>query len=160
MVTMAMLGKTAVMLAVMLGLSTACSTSALVERRSGPPLVGTIEASDANRLYLTSGENERYWVERSDITDIDHPGKTGIVVGGMLIPMGVGFVAWSPFLSNECPSDCFLSRRGFAIVAGVSAVVSGIPVLLSNLYRFRRSRVSAERGLTGASGLAYGYVRP
>ncbi|HEX7508920.1 MAG TPA: hypothetical protein VF550_19260 [Polyangia bacterium] len=141
---MAMPGKTAVVLALLLGLSTACSTSAAVERRSGPPLVGTIEDSDANRLYLTLGENERFWVERSDITEIDHPGKTGTVVGGILIPMGVGFLVWSPFLSNECQYDCFLSRRGFAIFAGVSALVSGIPVLLSNLNRFQRSRAAAE----------------
>jgi len=82
---MAMPCKTAVVIALLSGLTSACSTSAAVERRNGPTLVGTIEASDANRLYLTMGENERYWVDRSDITDIDHPGKIGVSVGRNLI---------------------------------------------------------------------------
>jgi len=83
-------GKMAVALALLGGLSSACSTSAAVERRSGPTIVGTIEASGANRLYLTTGENERYWAERSDITDIGHPGKIGTFVGGKLILLGAG----------------------------------------------------------------------
>ena len=141
---MAMLGKPAVVLAFLGGLSTACSTSAAVERRSGPTIVGTIEASDANRLYLATGESERYWVERADITDIDHPGKIGTFIGGTLIVIGGGLLALSPFLSNDCVSDCFLSRRGFAIFVGVPTIVAGISVLLSNLNHYRRSRAMAE----------------
>ena len=148
---MATPGKTAVVLVLLSGLSSACSTSAAVERRSGPTLVGTIEASDANRLYLTMGENERYWVDRSDITDIDHPGKTGTTVGSMLIVLGGGLLALSPFLSNDCVSDCFLSRRGLALFVGVPTLVTGISVLLTNLAHHRRSVAAAEPPSTVAS---------
>jgi len=141
---MATQGKAAIVLALVCGATTACSTAASFERRSGPTMVGTIEASDANRLYLAAGENEHYWVERSDITDIDHPGKTGIFAGGGLILFGGGLLAMSPFLDNDCVSDCFLSRRGLAFFAGVSALVTGLPVLLANLNRYRRSRAAAE----------------
>jgi hypothetical protein len=136
--------KTAVVIALLSGLTSACSTSAAVERRNGPTLVGTIEASDANRLYLTMGENERYWVDRSDITDIDHPGKIGVSVGRNLILLGGGLLALSPFLSNDCVSDCFLSRRGLAIFVGVPTLVTGISVLLTNLAHYRRSVAAAE----------------
>jgi hypothetical protein len=141
---MAMPGKTAVVLGLLSGLSSACSTSAAVERRNGPTLVGTIEASDANRVYLAMGENERYWVDRSDITDIDHPGKIGASVGRNLILLGGGLLALSPFLNNDCVSDCFLSRRGLAIFVGVPTLVAGISVLLTNLAHYRRSVAAAE----------------
>jgi len=148
---MAMIGKTAVVLALLSGLSLACSTSAAVERRSGPPLVGTIEASDANRLYLTMGENERYWVDRSDITDIDHPGKMGTTVGSTLIVSGGVLLALSPFLSNDCVSDCFMSKSGLALFVGVPTLVAGISVLLTNLAHYRRSVAAAKPPSTVAS---------
>ena|SRR5664279_172798 len=137
-------GKTVVVLALLSGLSSACSTSAAVERRTGPTLVGTIEASDANRLYLAGSENERYWVDRPDIIDIDHPGKTGIYVGSSLIALGGGLLALSPFLSNDCVSDCFMSRSGLALFVGIPTLVAGISVLLTNLAHYRRSVASAE----------------
>jgi hypothetical protein len=137
-------GKTVVLFALLSGLSSACSTSAALERRNGPTLVGTIEASDANRLYLAVDENERYWIARSDITDIDHPGKTGIVVGSGLIFFGGGLLALSPFLSNDCVSDCFLSRSGLALFAGIPMLVSGISVLLTNLAHYRHSVAAAK----------------
>jgi hypothetical protein len=138
-----MTSRTAVVLALLSGLGSACSTSAAVERRSGPALVGTIETSDANRLYLAMGENERYWVERSDITDVDHPGKTGIYVGSSVIVLAGGLLALSPFLSNDCVSDCFMSRSGLALFVGVPALVTGISVLLTNLAHYRRSVAAA-----------------
>lgn len=107
-------------------------------------MVGTIESSDTNRLYLAVVEGERHWIERSDVTDIEHPGVIGTIGGAILTTLGVGFLAWAPFLRNDCPYDCMASNRGLAIVAGAATLLSGVPVMISNLKRYRRSRAAAE----------------
>jgi len=143
-------GRMAIILALLGGFNSACSTSASIERRNGPTVAGRIDASDANRLYLDAGEDERYWVDRSDIISIDHPGKVGMFVSAGLGAAGVGLLGISPFLNNDCISDCFSSQRGFAIFAGAAALISGLPVLLVNLRNHRRSVAAAEPARTGA----------
>jgi hypothetical protein len=107
--------------------------------------VGRIDASDAQRLYVSIAEHEHYAVERSDIVDIHHPGKIGMIASGAVGGVGVGFLLLSPFLSDACPgTDCFLSRRDLAFFAGVVTLIASLPVMLANRSVHVRSRWAAE----------------
>jgi hypothetical protein len=92
-----------VALVLLLALVQGCSTSAAIERKSGPTVVGRIDYSDANRLYVTGDDDGRYSIERADVANIDHPGKIGMVVGAITSGVGVGFLLLAP-LAPDCSS--------------------------------------------------------
>jgi hypothetical protein len=126
-----------------------CSTSAAIERRNGPTIVGRIDRSDAHRLYVTGDDDQRYAIERRDVVDIDHPGKIGRVVGGITTGVGGFFLALAPF-ATDCSSrepgagpDCW-NLRAMAITIGIGYLLVGLPILLRNVSVLARSRAAAE----------------
>jgi hypothetical protein len=130
--------RRSVALVLLVGLVEGCSTSAAIERRSGPTIVGHIDYSDANRIYVTGDDDGRYSIERSDVADIDHPGKIGTVVGAITSGVGVGFLLLAPFAPN-CSSqdpthgpDCW-NLRAISAAIGIGYLLAGIPILIGNL---------------------------
>lgn len=126
-----------------------CSTSAAIERRSGPTVVGRIDRSDTNRLYVTGDDDQRYAIERWDVVDIDHPGKIGRVVGGITTGVGGFFLALAPF-ATDCSSrepgagpDCW-NLRAMALTIGIGYLLVGVPILVRNAIVLSRSRAAAE----------------
>jgi hypothetical protein len=121
-----------------------CSTSAAIERRSGPTMVGRIDYSDANRLYVTGDDDGRYSIERSDVANIDHPGKIGMVVGAIISGVGVGFLLLAP-LAHDCSSreptqgpECW-NLRAISAAIGIGYLLAGLPILIGNLAVHARS---------------------
>jgi len=126
-----------------------CSTSAAIERRSGPPIVGRIDYSDADRLYVSGDDDQRYAIDRWDVVDIDHPGKIGRVVGGITTGVGGFFLALAPF-ARDCSSrdpnsgpDCW-NLRAMAITVGIGYALVGLPILVRNVVVLSRSRAAAK----------------
>ena len=126
-----------------------CSTSAAIERRNGPTVIGRIDHSDANRLYVTGDDDQRYAIERADVVDIDHPGKIGRVVGGITTGVGGFFLALAPF-ATDCSSrapgagpDCW-NLRAMALTIGIGYLLVGVPILVRNIAVLSRSRAAAE----------------
>jgi hypothetical protein len=125
-----------------------CSTSAAVERRNGPTLVGRIDASDVDHLYLTTGSAERFSIERADVVSIDHPGKIGMVIGAVMSGVGLFFLAISPFVRADCGPDyashapCW-NLRTLSVTIGIGYLLAGIPVLSGNFAVNSRSRAAA-----------------
>jgi hypothetical protein len=132
-------GKAIAAPALLLTLAVGCSTSAAIERRDGPTIVGRIDRSDENRLYVSTSEDERF--------AIDHPGKIGMVIGGITGGIGLGFLALSQLLPDNCaghtgPGPCW-EQRGISAFFGVAHLLVGLPVLLGNLAVSNRSRSAA-----------------
>jgi hypothetical protein len=133
----------------MLGsLATGCGTSAAIERSDGTTLVGKIEGSDRDWLYVSPSDGERYAVDRANITRIDHPGRTGMILGTIPIGVGLSFLAVSPFLRSNCgdnyssPSPCW-NLQAMAVAAGLSYVLVGLPIVLVSYVRNHRSKMAA-----------------
>ena len=136
--------RQAVALVLLITLVQGCSTSAAIERRSGPTMVGRIDYSEANRLYITADDNERYSIERTDVANIDHPGKIGMVVGAITGGVGVGFLLLAP-LAHDCSSreptqgpDCW-NLRAISGAIGIGYLLAGLPILIGNLAVHSRS---------------------
>ena len=133
-----------VALVLLVALVEGCSTSAAIERRNGPTIVGRIDSSDANRLYVTGDDDGRYSIERSDVANIDHPGKIGMVVGAIISGVGVGFLLLAP-LAHDCSSreptqgpDCW-NLRAISTAIGIGYLLAGLPILIGNLAVHARS---------------------
>ena len=125
-----------------------CSTSAAIERRSGPTVVGRIDYSDANRLYITGDDDGRYSIERSDVANIDHPGKIGTIIGAITSGVGVGFLLLAPLAPN-CTSrdpthgpDCW-NLRAISAAIGIGYLIAGLPILIGNLAVHSRSKAAS-----------------
>ena len=126
--------------------SAACSTSAAIQRRSGPDIVGVIDAADTHRLYVTSDEGPRFAIQHDDIVAIDHPGRRSMIVGGILDGVGLGFLGLSFIVHDDCPPkavDC-TGTPAIAAIAGVAALAVGLPIWIHGLVVNRRSRAAAE----------------
>jgi hypothetical protein len=125
-----------------------CSTSAAIERRNGPTIVGRIDYSDANRLYVTGDDDGRYSIERSDVANIDHPGKIGMVIGSITSGVGVSFLLLAPLApncSNRAPTqgpDCW-NLRAISVAIGIGYLLAGLPILIRNLAVHSRSTAAS-----------------
>lgn len=123
----------------------ACSTSAAIERRSGPDIIGVIDAADNHRLYVTSDEGPRLAIERGDIVAIDHPGRNSMIAGGILDGVGLGFLGLAFIVPDRCPPDAVdcTGAPAFAAIAGVTALAVGLPIWIRGLVVNHRSRAAA-----------------
>jgi hypothetical protein len=74
--------------------SVGCSWTATIARSDGPDTEGEIHHSDAGAVYVRARNGGIYRIDRSVITDIDHPGNVEMVVGGILVGL-FSFVAIS-----------------------------------------------------------------
>jgi hypothetical protein len=108
-----------------------CGT-ATIERRSGPDIVGRIDVSDANYLYV-SGHDYRYLVARPDVLDISHPGTLSIVIGSIYTGLGAMWLGAS-LMSTESTSSSQTNKgsdwSGMGLVMGIGALAVGLPLLL------------------------------
>jgi len=114
-----------------------CLTNATIHRRTGPNLYASIDRSDPSTLYVTTPAADRYRVERSDIVDIDHPGKGAVWVGLGLATLG-GLTWWLTGRA-ENPSGFIGIPRFFA----VSFIVIGVPTAVGGAASYTMSREKA-----------------
>jgi hypothetical protein len=126
-----------------------CSTSAAIERRNGSVVYGHIDYSDEQRLYVTDEDGRRVGLERSDVVDIDHPGRIGRTVGGITTGVGFGILMLTP-LARACstpgpedPSVCW-DLQPLVLTFGIGVLLVGVPVLVRNLAALSRSRAAAK----------------
>ena len=137
--------RQAVALVLLVAVLEGCSSSATIERRNGPTIEGRIDYSDANQLYVTGDDDARYSVERSDVTNIHHPGKVGTVIGAIASGVGVGFLllAYTPGSSDPGHGPDYSNLRALSAAIGVSYLITGLPILIANLAVHARSTSAA-----------------
>jgi hypothetical protein len=128
--------RVSTMVSMLLCVASACAPIAAIQRRSGPPIVGKIDRSDAERLYVTEPNGARYAVERRDVVDIDHPGGAPIVIGSICGGAGLGTLAIAPLFRD--PADNLF----YAI--GIGYLACAIPVFLAGIGVWHRSHQAAE----------------
>ncbi len=114
--------------------------SAAITRRNGPTVVGVIDRSDPGALYVTVPDGPRFLIERSDVVDIDHPGKGLVVAGLAAVVAGIGMVALCTLPEN--PSGFI----GIPRAMGWGSVLIGIPVTLLGGSIYLGSRSAAGSG--------------
>jgi hypothetical protein len=136
----------AVVLAVLAALLGGCSTSAVIERRNGPTVIGVIDASDGNRLFVSADDGPRFAIERGDIVDIDHPGRRNKIAGGLLTGGGFGLLGLAFIIPDNCPRDAVdcLGAPAAAAIVGISALLVGLPLWIRGIVVNDRSRAAAD----------------
>lgn len=70
---------------------TGCGTTAIISKKDGTLVEGTIRASDREQIYLDTPEGGG--ISRQSIHDIDHPGNVAATIGGILTAYGVANIA-------------------------------------------------------------------
>ena len=99
-------------------LLTSCSTTATISDLDRGQIESEIVGADASRLYLDDGRQ----VDKSRVTDIDHPGNVHLTVG--LIMGGTGLLqSGSAFFLDEGRIDNEAVRTQFAF--GVTNIIVG-----------------------------------
>lgn len=95
--------------------------------RDGREVRGKISRSDADAVWVESEGHERL-VRRNDVDDVTHPGRTEMVVGGILLAAALGTGIAAGVSSSNCDHP---GRAGCvdAQLAGVAAVAVGVPGL-------------------------------
>ena len=125
------------------GLGLSCSTMASIERRSGPTMEARIDGSDSVRLYVTDADDARYSIDRSDIVEIQHPGRPAMTTGAILLAAAATSFALTPLL-DRADNGMAIRLDVIAILLGVSFVTASIPPLLYGLGINMRSREAAK----------------
>lgn len=103
-------------------LLTGCGTTATISRVNGPTVEAKIVGGDRHEVYVETPSGIQETIARSDIKDIDHPGSTAGVLGGIVtaygaINIGVGL--------PKCETE------GAAFCTGVFLPMAiGLPVML------------------------------
>lgn len=108
----------------MLGLVflTGCSTTATITRASGPSVEAKIVGGDRYDVYVETPSGEQETIRRSDITDIDHPGSTAGVLGGIVTAYGaLNLAVGLPKCETEGAAFC----TGVFLPMGI-----GLPIML------------------------------
>jgi hypothetical protein len=67
---------------------TACTTTATITQRSGPPIEGSIRYGTTDYVVVEPRDGNPQKIPRSDIDDIDHPGNVHLLVGGIVLGYG------------------------------------------------------------------------
>ena len=114
-----------------------CFTTATIHRRGGPNLDAVIDGADQRALYVTTTVADRYLVERTDVVEIDHPGKPAVLAG--LGCVAAGAFTWWLTTKAENPSGFIGIPRAFAAMG----IIIGVPLALDGLGSYTHSRMKA-----------------
>jgi len=121
-----------------------CATTATITRIDGRSTDAELVGADRENVYVkTAGGNQA--IRRSEITDIDHPGDTAIVIGTLLAAYGV---------ANIAVGYKYCDSKGTAYCVGVFAPATiGLPMAIWGLS-VHGSSVDALQQTSGSDGLS------
>jgi hypothetical protein len=117
-----------------------CSQNARISRMRGPAIVGHIDRSDRDNLYVTNLDGARYVVERSDIVDVKHPGGSE-ALGGLLGTAACSLLLWVSYAHSDPKNE-----SGFVGIPRAMAALGiafSVPVTLAFGSSYLGSRVAA-----------------
>ncbi|WP_437934271.1 hypothetical protein [Sorangium sp. So ce341] len=131
-------------------LLTGCSTTATITRVSGPAVEAKIVGGDRSDVYVETPFGGQEAIPRSDIKDIDHPGSTAGVLGGIVTAYGALNIAVGlPKCETEGAAFC----TGVFLPAGI-----GLPIMLWGIATNAGSRGALDKspspGLRGSLFIA------
>jgi hypothetical protein len=107
--------------------SSACFRYARIERRSSTTLEARIDRSDSETISVTSSEGQEQTISRSDVVDIDHPGKVRLTTGVLMVAGGAAMLLYG-LVHQPCSGGgdaCDYSGKVIAIVSAVPLLAGG-----------------------------------
>lgn len=118
-------------------LVTGCSSTATISRLHGQDVEAKIVGSDNENLYLeTRGAWASSGIARRDVTDIDHPGNVGALIGGVITTYGaVNILTGARHCGDQGAAFCM----GVFLPAAI-----GLPIMISGLSRWSASTSAAD----------------
>jgi hypothetical protein len=116
-------------------LAMGCSTSATISLRSAPQVEGKIVSADTESVYVKTEQGTQP-VDRSQITDIDHPGNVAGTIGAVVTAYGVvNAVIGAP--------NC--EKGGAAYCIGVfTPAAIGLPLMIWGFTTWSLSKDAAD----------------
>lgn len=100
---------------------TGCGSSATVQTRDGRLYDGRITGHDAQAIYINGAT-----VQRSEITDIDHPGDVAAVLGTLVASIGALSAV------GNCRQDTRELEPARCTASGIW-IATGVPIALYGL---------------------------
>ena len=126
---------------VLLAFLGACVSTATITRRSGPTLEACIDRSDQDKVYVSATDGKHYAVDRSDIVDVDHPGKLLMTMG--LVSAGLGLLTLLggvlTYTSSAPQSDERMVGGMFSLIGG-GTLVWALPMAGLGTFQWMESR--------------------
>ncbi len=116
----------------------ACS-SATIYRRDAPDLEATIVGGNSKYLYVETEDGRVVQIERSKITDIDHPGNGEAVVGGLWVATWSLLVGMLAELSGNMND-----RNGALVTAFAVGILPGAIPLVHGIVTWHQSTSAAD----------------
>ena len=89
--------------------SSACFRYARIETGSSTTLEARIDRSDSETIFVTSSEGKEQTISRSEVVDIDHPGKARLTTGVLMVAGGAAMLIYG--LVHRVPSASVLRHR-------------------------------------------------
>ena len=108
-----------------------CGTSATIYKKDGTYVEATILRSDSNNVYIKTYAGEEP-INKTLITDIDHPGNVSAVVGLLLIG--------SAGLNAYAASQTYYETRAIYVAGAVIEGIVGISMLFGGLAIWTHSK--------------------
>jgi len=142
--------------------SSACFRYARIEMRSSA-VEAQINRSDSETIFVTTSEGQEQAISRSDVVEIDHPGKVRLVTGILMVAGGAAMLLYG-LVHQPCSgvSDvCDYSGKVTAIVFAVPLLVGGGALATSGGFTYRNSVVAAKPSsvFPGAQALRHSLPR-
>lgn len=127
---------------------TGCGTAAIITKKDGTMVEGTIRASDSDQIYLDTPE--RGGISRQSIKDIDHPGNVAATIGGVLAGYGIAnIVIGAPqYCTGYQSSGAGCTGVFLPAVIGGSLLTYGLLTWSSSVDAAGKSEKSTARRLT------------
>jgi hypothetical protein len=143
--------------------SSACFRYARIEMRSSATVEARINRSDSETIFVTTSEGQDQAISRSDVVEIDHPGKVRLVTGILMVAGGATMLLYG-LVHQPCSgaSDvCDYSGKTMAIVFAVPFLVGGGALATSGGLTYRNSVVAAKPSsvVPGAQALRHSLPR-
>lgn len=100
-----------------------CSTMAVVTTKDQEEFLATITGSDTEKIHLMTNDGPRK-IDRSRVSEISHPGKFHMLLGGALIVGGI--ITFIAIDQRQCRENCVQPATGIGLPIISSAIGTGI----------------------------------
>ena len=123
-----------------------CFRYARIERKSSATLEAQIDRSDSEKIFITSSEGQEQTINRSDVVDIDHPGKVRLTTGMLAIAGGAAMLIYG-LVHQPCGGGtdvCDYSGKVMPIVFAVPLLVGGGALVTSGGLAYHTSVTAAK----------------
>ncbi|MGK3987322.1 hypothetical protein WME99_30045 [Sorangium sp. So ce136] len=124
---------------------TGCGTTATITRVNGPTVEAKVVGSDAMNVYVEGPSGFQETIRHEDIKDIDHPGSTAGVLGGIVtaygaLNIGVGLP------QCEAQGAAYCTGVFLPLGIGLPIMIWGIATNVTSRSALKQTPVTGQQG--------------